>query len=35
MTFREEFVVFLNKFDVEYDEKDLPVDFEKRMVAEL
>jgi REP element-mobilizing transposase RayT len=35
MTFREEFVAFLNKFEVEYDEEDLPVDFEKRIVTEL
>lgn len=32
MTFREEFVVFLNKFDIEYDEEDLPFDFEKEVV---
>lgn len=28
-TFREEFVAYLNKFDVEYNENELPPDFEK------
>jgi REP element-mobilizing transposase RayT len=28
MTFREEYVAFLEKFDVEYEEKDLPPEFE-------
>jgi len=35
MTFREEFVAYLNKFDVEYNENELPSDFEKGLVAKV